>query len=57
MEGTTFSGHPTLTTLGNTLRSICYMNHVKESLPAAVFMEFIAAGDDMVVFCHKDYSS
>lgn len=25
ISGTTFSGHPTATTLGNTLRSICYV--------------------------------
>jgi len=24
INGTTFSGHPTKTTLGNTIRSICY---------------------------------
>lgn len=24
IKGTTFSGHPTKTTLGNTFRSICY---------------------------------
>lgn len=26
IQGTTFSGHPTATTLGNTLRSICYVH-------------------------------
>jgi hypothetical protein len=26
INGTTFSGHPTATTLGNTLRSICYVH-------------------------------
>jgi len=27
LKGTTFSGHPTLTTLGNTLRSIMYAKY------------------------------
>lgn len=48
MEGTVFTGHPTLTTLGNTLRTICYAKYVsfKTKIPTAL----MAAGDDCVVF-------
>lgn len=56
IRGTTFSGHPTKTTLGNTLRSICYAYFylVKAGIKNPwdnpnVYV--IAAGDDVVIFC------
>lgn len=56
MKGTTFSGHPTLTTLGNTLRSICYVNYV-QGFNQNWFMKWMAAGDDVVVFCWRSDSA
>jgi len=53
MIGTTFSGHPTLTTLGNTLRSICYAEYA--AFMANVPVKLLAAGDDVVAFLHKDH--
>ena len=54
LTGSTFSGHPTLTTLGNTIRSLCYMWF---SLENTGFYEpwknerclAVASGDDSVV--------
>jgi len=48
MQGTVFTGHPTLTTLGNTLRTICYAKYV--SFKSNIRMNMMAAGDDCVVF-------
>jgi hypothetical protein len=56
LKGTTFSGHPTRTTLGNTLRSLMYMYYYLE---CAGYPEpwnrtdcFVAAsGDDTVLWC------
>lgn len=56
IKGTTFSGHPTKTTLGNTLRSLCYAYYY--CLKAGVKNPWdnpeifiMAAGDDVVIFC------
>lgn len=54
--GTTFSGHPTKTTFGNTIRSICYAYYYIEQ---AGFQDpwndkrfkVRAAGDDLVILC------
>lgn len=49
--GTTFSGHPTRTTLGNTLRSLCYhkyMMHKANISPQEYYIA--AAGDDVVAW-------
>ena len=53
IDGTTFSGHPTRTTLGNTLRSLCYMYYYLEEagleepwINPSCFV--IASGDDTV---------
>lgn len=58
IRGTTFSGHPTKTTLGNTLRSICYAYYylIQAGITNPwsrddVFV--IAAGDDVVIFCEE----
>lgn len=50
MRGTTFSGHPTLTTLGNTLRSIMYTKFA--AFMSGINMVCMVAGDDCVAFVH-----
>lgn len=62
IRGTTFSGHPTKTTLGNTLRSICYAYFylicagIKEPWnDDRLFV--MAAGDDVVIFCAPELAS
>ena len=52
MRGTTFTGHPTSTTLGNTLRSIMYIKYAKKFLDFPVF--HLAAGDDVCAWVPKD---
>lgn len=59
MRGTTFSGHPTRTTLGNTFRSLMYMYYYLSEAGLTqpwdskdVFVA--AAGDDVVVWCNPD---
>lgn len=64
ISGTTFSGHPTLTTLGNTLRSILYMcyylstNHIHFAWRSEVMKThrffFAVAGDDVVFWAPRD---
>lgn len=56
IKGTTFSGHPTKTTLGNTLRSICYaywyLSLVGIRKPwKSECCQVFAAGDDLVILC------
>jgi hypothetical protein len=61
--GTTFSGHSTKTTLGNTLRSILYMLfyvYKSGTIPKEKFFENVwdkfpiqASGDDTVLFCKE----
>lgn len=58
LKGTTFSGHPTRTTLGNTFRSLLYMYYYLEQSgfkdPWAREDMFVAAsGDDTVVWAEK----
>lgn len=62
MDGTTFSGHPTRTTLGNTFRSLMYMYYYLESsgfsepwtqqlsIPEIDRVFVAASGDDVVVW-------
>lgn len=52
MEGTTFSGHPTYTTLGNTLWTICYAKYAMHL--SGCVGEILAAGDDCVVYMDDD---
>lgn len=52
MRGTTFSGHPTLTTLGNTLRTIMYTKFA--AFMSGIKLVCMVAGDDCVAFVHKD---
>lgn len=52
IHGTTYSGHPTRTTLGNTLRSIAYYKYVMEEYGVEPLM--MAAGDDVVMWIPKN---
>lgn len=59
LVGTTFSGHPTRTTLGNTLRSIAYSYYYMER--AGILnpwndekVHVIASGDDVVFWVGPD---
>lgn len=51
INGTTFSGHPTRTTLGNTLRSLCYVNFMAQRFGFENLS--LAAGDDVIMWVHK----
>jgi len=48
--GTTFSGHPTRTTLGNTLRSLCYHHYFASDIQTKFI---VASGDDVCVWTTK----
>lgn len=48
IRGTTYSGHPTRTTLGNTLRSISYYTMLMKD--EGIDPKMIAAGDDVCCF-------
>lgn len=51
LNGTTFSGHPTATTLGNTLRSICYVLFYLHMADIPVeCCKYFASGDDVNIF-------
>lgn len=51
VHGTTFSGHPTSTTLCNTLRSICYvLYYVSCAGIDVMFVDFLVSGDDVVIY-------
>lgn len=51
INGTTFSGHPTWTTLGNTLRSIAYGMNIFYDLGYSINDYWmVAAGDDLVLW-------
>lgn len=58
LSGSTFSGHPTLTTLGNTWRSLCYMwyyqqeSGIHKPWQTNVWVTSFASGDDSVMIVH-----
>jgi hypothetical protein len=56
LVGTTFTGHPTSTTLGNTLRVISYCHLLCElsSIPSAAYKVFVS-GDDSIIVVSKKY--
>ncbi len=54
LDGTTFSGDP-ITTLGNTLRSICYVSYYLRSLDPRCYRLFVA-GDDVMVMVAGEYA-
>lgn len=61
ISGTTFSGHPTKTTLGNTLRSILYAFFYIEQCGLRnpwknKDIKVRASGDDVVILCRKEYT-
>jgi len=62
LNGTTFSGHSTKTTLGNTLRTLCYAWYYQRQAgisrtPWDCELVFtIASGDDCVMFVHPDHA-
>jgi len=51
VSGTTFSGHPTKTTLGNTLRSLFYYKYAFRHFLKPVQM--LASGDDIVIWTER----
>lgn len=56
INATTFSGHPTKTTLGNTIRSLCYAYYYLQQCGIknpwkSDLVRVRAAGDDVVIFC------
>lgn len=60
IRGTTFSGHPTKTTLGNTLRSLCYSYFYLEQAGLARPWDnpncsVVASGDDVVIWVDPAY--
>lgn len=61
LEGTTFSGHATRTTLGNTLRSLCYAYWycteagITDTPWDSDKLLVIAAGDDVVIWVQPQY--
>ncbi len=52
IRGTTFTGHPTRTTLGNTLRMMFYTRFI--AFIAGVYIEACHAGDDVVVIIERE---
>jgi hypothetical protein len=54
--GTTFTGHPTRTTLGNTLRSIAYNLYVLKlaKIPKRFYALFVS-GDDVLLILSKKF--
>ncbi len=55
IEGTTFTGHPTRTTLGNTLRSYLYAKFIarKAGIPKNK-IQMLCSGDDMMIFVERE---
>lgn len=61
LEGTTFSGHSTRTTLGNTLRSLAYAWYYQSlaGIPDPKNSNLVfttASGDDVVMYVHPDWA-
>jgi len=58
VNGTTFTGDPTRTTLGNTLRSYSYLSFVrhKAGVPKRS-MKFLCAGDDVKIVYETMYET
>lgn len=56
LRGTVFSGHPTRTTWGNTLRVLSYAHFIKflAKVPDQDICIF-AAGDDMLIFMEEKH--
>jgi len=58
LDGTTYSGHPTRTTLGNTLRVIYYTRYIMKlaDIPYTAY-RLMVSGDDAVMWLHDDYQT
>lgn len=60
IKGTTFSGHPTKTTLGNTFRSICYalfylyLAGIQKPWKSDL-VDMLVSGDDVVILIDPRY--
>jgi len=54
IRGTVFSGHPTRTTFGNTLRVIFYMRYAFHLSNIEKFSLFVC-GDDVLAIIEKQY--
>lgn len=50
--GTTYSGHPLRTTLGNSLRVILYMKYLLQGVPKNDY-RFYVSGDDVILSIRK----
>jgi hypothetical protein len=55
MRGTTFTGHPLRTTLGNTLRMYFYTSFICNK--AGIDMVHLHAGDDVLAYVSREESS
>lgn len=51
LKGLTPSGHPSKTTMGNTMRSILYTKFIADK--AGVKIETLVSGDDVVIWCES----
>lgn len=56
MNGTVFSGHPTRTTWGNTMRVLSYAHFIAylADIPNNC-IKIHASGDDLLIFIEKQY--
>jgi hypothetical protein len=62
IKGTVFSGHPTRTTFGNTLRVLCYLYYICQKTgvkwdPFVIVgndINFLVAGDDVFALSKKE---
>lgn len=54
LYGTTFTGHPTKTTLGNSLRQLALLIHLKYTLKWDI--DFFVSGDDTLIICDEELS-
>lgn len=56
ITGTTFTGHPTRTTFGNSLRVALYVKFALRTIPKNLWRVFIS-GDDILVAVNKEHAS
>lgn len=54
IHGTTFTGHPLRTTLGNTLRSYFYIRYAFRDIPQKNY-RIKVSGDDTLVIANDDF--
>jgi len=56
LKGTTFSGEPTTTTLGNTFRSILYTHFYLKDIQHDCY-RLMVSGDDVCIFVKRQYAN